>query len=88
MFDEVFGGGTRSGEAELSGLVVRHGPKSLLFFDDESVQEVWLPYSKIIDWKFTDSNDDGCLDVRDLELNDEITVTIPRWLAKKEGLVE
>lgn len=76
-------------KVELGGVVVAQGPQALLFFDDESVQEVWISRRLIFDWWFTDSSAPDAtlpLEVDDLERNDEITIVIPRWLAEREGL--
>ena len=74
-------------EAKLKGLVVRVSDKSLLFFDDGSGREAFLPLSKILDWWFTSSGSKRHLRLIDLELDDEITVLIPTWLARKENLI-
>jgi hypothetical protein len=79
----------RRGPADLKrrGLVVRAAEKSILFFDDATGREVFIPISKILDWWFSDAGTKRGLRIQDLELNDEITILIPTWLAKKESLV-
>ncbi len=68
------------------GLVVRVVDRSVLFFDDESGQEFFIPKSTIVDWWFTVSGNKSNLRLDDLQLDDEITVVFPRWLARKEGI--
>lgn len=80
-------GSYRGGLVQRKGLVVRLRDESVLFFDDDSVQEVFIPRSQIKDWWFTSDGSKRTLSVADLELDDEITLVIPRWLAIKEGMV-
>ena len=75
------------GHVKLEGLVVRLQPQSVLFFDDGTGKEVFLPYSKILDWWFTSSGTKRGLRIVDLELNDAVTLLVPKWLARREGLV-
>jgi len=69
------------------GLVVRVTSSSVLFYDDVSVQEVFVPLSQVRDFYFTSSGGKRGLTLQDLELDDEVTLVIPKWLAKKEGMV-
>jgi len=76
----------RGGYIERRGLVVRVTPKSLLFFDDETGREIFIPLSKVYDWRFTTYGGKHGLMISDLELDDEIVIMFPRWLAVKEGI--
>lgn len=69
------------------GLVVSLRQASVLFFDDEAVKEVFVPVSLIKDWWFTTDGTKRGLGLGDLELDDEVTLVIPKWLAKKEKLL-
>ena len=80
-------GRNRGGYVERSGLVARMRDASVLFFDDDSQQEIFVPISQIKDWWFTPSGTKRNLRLQDLELDDEVTLVFPRWLAVKEGLV-
>lgn len=70
----------------LSGVVILNTPKSLLFFDDDTGLEVFIPKSQVKDWFFKGKLDRFSLTVDDLHYGDEINITIPKWLARKEGL--
>ena len=83
----VYDRGTRGGFVEREGMVVRLHAASVLFFDDESQQEIFIPLSQIKDWWFTSSHSKRGLELEDCELDDELTIVIPGWLAKKEGMV-
>ena len=79
--------------ADYKGVVVRTTPMAILLFVDEPTTEVWLPKSKILDWRFVDASMDcGAADfgltVDSLEEGDEIEVTIQKWIAKREGLLK
>lgn len=76
-----------AGVMKLSGIVVRISEKSVLFFDDASGQEIFVPISRIMDWWFTSCGTKRGLRICDLELDDEITILMPTWLAKKEKLL-
>ena len=80
------GASRASAETRLNGLVVKVTTKAVLFFDDGSGREAFLPFSKIMDWWFTAGGGRRHLRVVDLELDDEITVVIPTWLARREKL--
>lgn len=69
------------------GVVVTASEKAILFFDDESVTEFWVPRKMICDWRFVDDGTRQGLSDRHLERNDEIELLIPKWLARKEGLL-
>jgi hypothetical protein len=69
------------------GLVSRMTLASILFFDDESGQEIFLPFSQVQDWWYTKQGDKQGMRLKDLEPDDEITVLIPKWLLRKEGLL-
>ncbi|MBQ9366757.1 MAG: hypothetical protein IJT83_03165 [Victivallales bacterium] len=79
--------GKRGGYVERRGMVVRVQNASVLFFDDASQQEIFVPLSQVKDWWFTASSSKRGFALDDCELDDEITICIPRWLAKKEGMV-
>lgn len=68
------------------GLVVKLHKASLLFFDDKAQTEVFIPYSQIRDFWYTDCTGNLNKQIYDLEPDDEITIVIPQWLARKEGL--
>ena len=70
----------------LDGLFIRSSEKALLFFDDNSGQEVWIPFSVISDWWFTGDGTKRHLEMRDLELNDLVTLVVKTWFARKEGI--
>ncbi len=69
------------------GLVVKLHQHSLLFFDDKSETEIFIPYTQIRDFWYTDCMGNLGNRVSDLEQDDEITIVIPEWLARKEGLL-
>lgn len=73
-------------QTKRKGLVVAARDASILFFDDDSGREVFLPVSTITDWWFTVDGTKRGMQLSDLELNDEVTMLIPIWLAKKEKL--
>jgi hypothetical protein len=79
----------KSGSAlvKLKGLVVLVRDKSILFFDDGSAREVFIPVRSVVDWWFISDGSKRGLRLTDLELNDEISVIIPIWLAKKEKML-
>lgn len=79
--------GALPAETKLKGIVVRVTDNFLLFFDDGTGRETFLPFSKIMDWWFTSNGGKRHLRIVDLELDDDITVLIPIWLARKEKLV-
>ena len=68
------------------GLAVKHNKASLLFFDDKAQTEIFIPYSQIRDWWYTDCPSNLNLEIAQIEPDDEITIVIPQWLARKEGL--
>lgn len=73
-----------------AGLVVKLSKSSLLFFDDNAQTEIFIPYSQILHFWFTDKEhrkNSIELTVLDLEPNDEVSIVIPKWLAKKERLI-
>ena len=78
---------SRGGLIERIGIVVRMRNASVLFFDDNSQQEIFIPLSQVKDWWFSSSGTKRGLRLEDLELNDELTIVIPKWLALKEGMV-
>lgn len=80
-------GSSRGGLVLRDGMVVRQNGVSVLFFDDSSQKEVFIPLSQVTDWWFTSSGSKQNLRLADLELDDEVTLVIPRWLAKKERMV-
>ena len=77
----------RGGWVERRGMVVRVSPASVLFFDDASSTEMFIPVSQVKDWWFTSSGAKRGLSVPDLELDDEVTLVVPRWLLKNEGVL-
>lgn len=68
------------------GLVVKLHKASLLFFDDKAQTEVFIPFSQIRDLWYTGCTGKLKVQIHELDPDDEITVVIPEWLAKKEGL--
>ena len=76
----------KGGLVKRAGMVVRMTSKSLLFFDDKSGQEVHVPYSEIADWHFTESGGKENLRLSDLNEGDVVSLVLPRWLCKREGL--
>jgi hypothetical protein len=72
----------------LEGLVVKVTKGAVLLFHDDTGQEVFIPKSQVHDWFFTRGGSKQRLSLNDLELNDEITLVVPRWLAKRENLVD
>lgn len=78
--------GTGRSMTRLPGLVVSVRDKSVLFFDDGSGREAFVPVSKVMDWWFTACGTKRGLRLCDLELNDEVTILVPTWLARKEKL--
>ena len=79
---------SNGGWSEHKGLVIRINEKSVLFFDDASVQEIFIPLSQVKDWWFTSDGGKRGLRLQDLELDDEVTICLPRWLAFTEGMVQ
>ena len=77
----------RGSYVERRGMVVHMYDSSMLFFDDDSQQEIFIPLSQVKDWWFTSSKSKSGLKLEDCELDDELTIVIPGWLAKKEGMV-
>lgn len=75
------------GHVEREGIVVKLTAQSVLFFDDEAGQEFFVPVSTILDWWFTANGTKRTRDLEELEPDDEITLLMPRWLLKKEGLL-
>ena len=71
----------------ISGLVVWNRQASVLFFEDETATEVFIPKSVIADWWFVHNKDKNGLRLEDLAKNDEISLVVPKWLARKEGLL-
>jgi hypothetical protein len=71
---------------EREGIVVKVLPKSICFFDDVAGHEWFVPVSKLADWWFTNRGDKHELRICDLELDDEITILVPRWLLRREGI--
>jgi hypothetical protein len=70
------------------GVVAALRDKSIIFFDDAAVKEVFVPISRILDWQFTREKTKKNLRIRDLERDDEVSIYIPQWLAKREKLLE
>jgi len=70
------------------GVVVKNLPRSILFFDDESGETIFIPKSIMNDYGFRlISGFDSSATPDDLERDDDIIASIPTWLLKKEGLV-
>jgi len=69
------------------GVVVATTERAILFFDDESVTEFWVSRKMICDWRFVEDGTRQGLADRHLARNDEIELLIPKWLARKEGLI-
>jgi len=82
------GNGTSSSSWEAAGVVMKVRERSILLFHDDSVNEVFVPRSKIIDWWFTRNGRKDGLGLDDLELDDEVTLLIPKWLAKRERMID
>jgi hypothetical protein len=76
----------KGGLMKRDGLVVSMNNKSILFFDDQSGQEIHVPYSEIADWHFTESGGKENLRLSDLNEGDAVCLMLPCWLCKKEGL--
>ncbi|MDR1945983.1 MAG: hypothetical protein LBQ51_02295 [Desulfovibrio sp.] len=70
-----------------NGVIVMRMPRSVLFFDDVCVKELFIPMSVILDWHFTTCGTKRNLNVPDLERDDEVSLYIPKWLARKEKLI-
>lgn len=77
----------RGGTDLRPGLVVRGSRQALLFFDDKATRQWMVPFKCVKDWYFTASGLQNGLKLEHLELNDEVTLELPRWLLIKEGLV-
>ena len=83
--------GERSGRIEpipRAGVVVTTTPDAVVFFDDGTGLEVILPKSQIRQWCFVDTKSADNLRLQDLERDDEILVSVPRWLWMKEGVLD
>ena len=78
---------TKAPLVERSGLAIRLHKSSLLFFDDNAQTEIFVPYTQIRDFWFTGTGSKHSRKIEDIEPDDEITILIPVWLARKEGLV-
>lgn len=78
----------RSSLVVREGLVVKFTEKSLLFFDDEAATEVFIPLTQIRDVWFTSGTKLLSTKLDALEPDDEISILIPAWLARKEGLIK
>ena len=79
---------TKAPLVERSGLAIRLHKSSLLFFDDNAQTEIFVPYTQIRDFWFTGTGSKlSARKIEDIEPDDEITILIPVWLARKEGLV-
>ena len=59
---------------ELTGITVSATQLAMLFRDDDTGKEVWLPFSKIEDMDASPSSD-------------KVTITVPEWLATEKGLL-
>lgn len=99
MYDSLYGdasfrparqsskkGSARGGVVTRSGLVVKTSEKAVLFFDDLVGYEYWVPKKSIIDWMFS-SGDKRGLSLFDLDLDDEISFVLPKWLLIKERVI-
>lgn len=69
---------------EIEGIVVSVRDRSIEFMDDVSGQTAFIPFSAVRDWRFVDRQDKKGLNLHDLLVDDEISVDIPKWLARKE----
>jgi hypothetical protein len=69
------------------GAIAAMRKKAIVFFDDASEKEVFIPISRILDWQFTKDKTKKHLRVQDLERHDEVSLYIPVWLAKREKLI-
>ena len=78
---------TRAPLVERSGLVIRLHKSSLLFFDDKAQTEVFVPYTQIRDFWFIGTASRRSRRIEEIEPDDEITILIPLWLARKEELL-
>jgi len=58
----------------------------IMFVEEPVVAEMQVPIKSIIDWRLRGSCVDG-LSIFDLQDGDDLEVFIPKWLAKKEGVV-
>ena len=77
----------RGGTERRQGLVVRTTRQAIVFFDDKATRQWVVPFKCVKDWYFTASGLQNGLRLEHLELNDEVTLEVPRWLLLKEGLI-
>jgi hypothetical protein len=84
--DDLFSGIDRA-HTVVTGMVVLSRTASLLFFEDETATEVFVPTSQIVDWWFVDNHGKKGLRLEDLKRNDQVSLVIPKWLARREGFI-
>lgn len=73
---------------EIEGFFVKHTGKAIVIMDYSSGKDICVPVSELVDWRFTYGNGKHGLTLRDLGYGDEITVKFPKWIAKKDGVIE
>lgn len=68
------------------GVYMKQTPRAvLLFVDDAEFPEVWIPKRLAFDLTVV-GEEHLALSWNDLEDEDEVVVSIPRWLARKERI--
>lgn len=68
------------------GVVVKGCESSILFFDDTHTALYYIPFSRILSWRFLGDQVSSELYLHDLQEDDPIEVSVPRWLLIKEGI--
>ena len=66
------------------GLVSKQHNRAFLFFDDESTTEIWIPHKLVKDFQCDCAF--KLADPSELMYNDEVEITVPKWLLRKEGI--
>jgi len=78
--------GRSDGLVNYVGIYMTHTQNAVLVFIDAGPAEVWIPLSKLVDWRVLGDDTPG-LRFQDLDKEEDmIQVTIPQWLARREGL--
>ena len=69
----------------VKGTVVRRCDSSFLFFDETNTALYYVPFSRIIDWKYLGSRHSIGLEMHHLDEDDPVQFDLPYWLVAKEA---
>lgn len=69
---------------EREGYVNTTTDKAILFYDDSTGEEIWVPMSIVKDWWFAEGGEKNELTLKSLKLNDNVTLVLPKWFIRKE----